>query len=188
MLLQILDLLLGTAAGLLTTALLARVWMQWVRAPFRNPLGQFVLAVTDWAVRPARRIVPGLFGLDLASILIAWLAQITYFGLLAGFSGLAAIVTPDAVIGVAWAAGLALLRMQIYLLMGIVIVAALLSWINPYSPFAPVLDLLARPLLQPVRRFLPALGGFDLSPLVALLLCEVALIVLASLQPAFRLG
>jgi YggT family protein len=53
-----------------------------------------------------------------------------------------------------------------------------------YSPLAPFFDVLARPLLQPVRRRLPALGGIDLSPLVVLVLCEVALVVLANLQPA----
>jgi YggT family protein len=160
--------------------------MQWVRAPFRNPLGQFVAAVTDWAVLPLRRIIPGLFGIDLASAFAAWFVQIAYFGILAGLTGMAAFA-PEAVLGVAWVAFIAVLRMFVYLLMGAVIVAALLSWINPYSPLAPLFDALARPLLQPVRRLLPVLGGVDLSPLVVLVLCEVALVVLGYLMPGFRL-
>ncbi len=183
MLVQIVALLLGTAADLLAVVLLARVWMQWARAPFRNPVGRFVAAVTDWAVLPLRRVVPGLFGLDLASVLAAWLAQIVYFGIMAGLTGLVA-VAPQAILGVALLAVLALLRLFVYLLMGAVIVAALLSWIAPYSPVGPLFDALTRPLLAPVRRILPPLGGIDLSPLVALLLLQVVLIVLAGLQPA----
>ena len=108
MLVQIVALLLGTAADLLAVALLARVWMQWARAPFRNPVGRFVAAVTDWAVLPLRRVVPGLFGLDLASVFAAWLAQISYFGIMAGLTGLVA-VAPQAILGVALLALLALL-------------------------------------------------------------------------------
>src|SRR5438552_18512164 len=72
---QIAHLLIQTAFGFFVYALLLRFYMQWLRAPFRNPIGQFVSALTDWIVRPARRVVPGLFGLDLASILIAWVVE-----------------------------------------------------------------------------------------------------------------
>lgn len=182
MLIQIAALLLGTAADLLAVAFLARVYAQWARAPFRNPVGQFVVALTDWAVRPLRRVIPGFFGLDLASVFAAWLTQIAYFGTMAGLTGFS-IVTPDALLSVAWIAGVAVLRMAVYVLMGGVIVAALLSWINPYSPLAPFFAALSRPLLQPVRRLLPPLGGVDLSPLVVLLLLQAVLVVLANLQP-----
>lgn len=183
MLEQILALLLGTAANLLAVAFLARLYAQWVRAPFRNPVGQFIVALTDWAVRPLRRVIPGLFGTDLASLFAAWLVQIAYLGIMAGLTGMLA-VTPEAALTVAWLATVATLRMMVYLLMGVVIIAALLSWINPYSPLAPFFDLLARPLLGPVRRRMPALGGVDLSPLVVLLALEVVLVVLANLLPA----
>lgn len=182
MLAQIIGLLLGTAANLLAIAFLARVYLQWARAPFRNPVGQFVAAVTDWAVLPLRHMIPGLLGIDLASVMAAWLTQIAYFGIMAGLTGLLA-VAPAALLNVVWIAGIAVLRMAVYLAMGVVIIAALLSWINPHSPLGPLFDALSRPLLGPVRRRLPALGGIDLSPLVVLLLLEVILIVLANLQP-----
>jgi YggT family protein len=184
MLAQIASLLLGTAASLLAIAFLGRLYVQWVRAPFRNPAGRFIVALTDWAVLPLRRIIPGLFGIDLASLCAAWLVQIAYFGIMAGLTGMLAAVTPEAVLGVAWVAAVAVLRMLVYLLMGVIIIAALLSWINPYSPLAPFFDLLARPLLGPVRRRMPALGGVDLSPLVVLVLLEVVLVILANLMPA----
>jgi YggT family protein len=183
MLAQIVSLLLGTAADLLAVAFLARVWMQWARAPFRNPLGHFVIVASDWAVKPLRRVVPGLFGIDLASLLAAWLVQIAYLGVMAGLTGAAAAVSGGAMLGVAWLAALATLRLFVYLLMGAVIVAALLSWINPHSPFASVVDALTRPLLAPLRRLIPPIGGIDLTPLAALLLLQVALIVLAGLSP-----
>ncbi len=183
MLIQIVSLLLGTAADILAVAFLARVYAQWARAPFRNPVGQFIMAVTNWASLPLRRVIPGLFGVDLASIFAAWLVQIAYFGVMLGLTGLVA-VAPDALLAIVWIACIAIMRMTVYLLMGVVIITALMSWINPYSPLAPFFDALSRPLLLPVRRRLPPLGGIDLSPLVVLLLLQVMLIVLGNLQPA----
>lgn len=182
MLYQILSLLLGTAADLLAVAFLARVWMQWTRAPFRNPVGQFIAAATNWAALPLRRVIPGLFGIDLASVFAAWLLQIAFFGIMLGMSGLVA-VDPAAMLSVVWLAALAVLRIFIYLLMGVIVGVALLSWINPHAPAMALFDTLSRPLLLPVRRRLPHLGGIDLSPLVVLLLLQVVLIVLADLQP-----
>src|SRR5207244_11107444 len=86
---QIANLLIQTAFGFFVYALLLRFHMQWLRAPFRNPVGQFVSALTDWIVRPARRVVPGLFGLDLASILIAWIVEALMLVLLCCVSGFA---------------------------------------------------------------------------------------------------
>lgn len=182
MLTQILSLLLGTATGLLTVAFLARVWMQWARAPFRNPVGQFVLVFTNWAVLPLRRIVPGLFGIDLASVLAAWLTQCAYLAILASLSSFG-LDAPGGLLAVAWAAALAVLRMFVYLLMGVVILAALLSWISPHAPAAPLFNGLAAPLLAPVRRVVPVFGGgLDFSPLVVILLLQVVLIVLENLR------
>lgn len=181
MLNQILSLLLGTAASLLTLAFLARVWMQWARAPFRNPVGQFVITFTDWAIRPLRRIVPGLFGIDLASVLAAWLTQCVFLTIMASLAGFG-VLALGGLLAVMWGALLAVLKLFIYLLMGVVILAALMSWISPYSPAAPLFNGLAAPLLAPVRRVVPIFGGLDLSPLVVILLLQVVLIVLENLH------
>jgi YggT family protein len=181
MLIQILSLLLGTAASLLTLAFLARVWMQWARAPFRNPVGQFVVTFTDWAIRPLRRIIPGLFGIDLASVLAAWLTQCLLFAVMASLTGFG-VLAFGGLLAVAWGALLAVLKLFIYLLMGVVILAALMSWLSPYSPAAPLFNGLAAPLLAPVRRVVPIFGGLDLSPLVVILLLQVVLIVLENLH------
>jgi YggT family protein len=179
MLIEIFLLIVGTACDLLALAFLARFVMQWARLPFRNPVGQFVIAVTDWAVRPVRRLVPGLLGFDLASLLLAWLVQCVYLGLAAGLTG--AVGSPAAAGLVALAAALAILRLCIYLAMGVVIVAALLSWINPYAPMAPFFNALAAPLLRPFQRLIPPIGGVDLSPIALLLVLQVLLMVLNGL-------
>lgn len=181
MLVQIVSLLLGTAASLLTLAFLARVWMQWARAPFRNPVGQFVVTFTNWAVLPLRRIIPGLFGIDLASVLAAWLTQCAFLAIMASLTGFG-VLAFGGLLGVVWGALLAVLKLFIYLLMGVVILAALMSWISPYSPAAPLFNGLAAPLLAPVRRVVPIFGGLDLSPLVVILLLQVVLIVLENLH------
>jgi len=179
MLAQIVALLLGALADLLALGFLARVWMQWSRAPLRSPVGRFVAALTDWAVLPLRRFVPGLWGIDLAGVLAAWLAQLAFFAAMVALTGAAG--GDGAFAAIPWVAVIAVLRLFIYLLMGVVIIAAVLSWINPYSPFRGFFDTLARPLVSPVRRVLPLLGGVDLSPLVVILLLQAVLIVLGHL-------
>lgn len=184
MLTQIVSLLLGTAASLLTLAFLARVWMQWARAPFRNPVGQFVLTSTNWAVLPLRRIIPGLFGVDLASVIAAWITQFAFLAIMASLVNLGGfgVLALGGLLAVAWGALLAVLKLFIYLLMGVVILAALMSWLSPYSPAAPLFNGLAHPLLAPVRRIVPIFGGLDLSPLVVILLLQIVLIVLENLR------
>lgn len=182
MLAQILLFVVDSVCGFLSLALLARFALQWARAPFRNPIGHFVVAVTDWMVRPLRRVVPGLFGLDLASLLLAWLWQVAYQGLALGFSGLLVAVSVAPTFLVAALALLEVLRLGIYLVFAAVLVAAVFSWVNPYAPMAAVFDQLTRPLLQPFRRIIPPVGGVDLSPLALLLLLQIALFVIAGLR------
>jgi len=182
MLAQVLLFVLDTVCGFLTLALLVRFALQWARAPFRNPLGQFIVAVTDWMVRPVRRLVPGLFGLDLASLLLAWLWQVVYQGIALGLSGVLFAVTLEPVIVVVLLAALEVVKIGLYLVMGAVLVSAVFSWVNPYAPLAEVFNTLTRPLLRPFRRFIPPVGGVDLSPLALLLVLQIALFVLAGMR------
>lgn len=181
--LQILD----WVFGFLTLALLGRVLMQWTRVSFRNPLGNFIFAVTDWAVKPARRLIPSAWGIDLPSLLLAWLAQALYLGLSFGLSGAAGSLFAEAFgaanLGtVALLALFAVARLAVQLLMGVVLVSALLSWINPHAPLAPLINGLARPFLQPLQRVIPPLGGIDITPMVLLLLLQLLLGLIGSLS------
>ncbi|MDP2809380.1 MAG: YggT family protein [Rhodocyclaceae bacterium] len=179
---QILTLVVGSLVDLFCLVLLVRFVLQWARASFRNPVGHFVIAVTDWAVRPVRKVVPGLFGLDLASLLLAWLGQFAWLALAVALAGAMDAASPAAIGALALAAVVEVARLALYLAMGVVIVAALLSWINPHAPLAPLFNALARPLLRPFQRLIPPIGGVDLSPLALLLLLQVLLIVLGSLR------
>lgn len=182
MLFKILIFLLDTVCSFFTLVLLARFAMQWARASFRNPLGQFIVAVTDWMLRPVRRFVPGLFGLDIASLLLAWLWQVVFHGLALGLSGVLIAVSLAPTLLVAALAALELLKMGLYLAMGLVLVAAILSWVNPHAPMADVFNALTRPLLRPFARLIPPVGGVDLTPLILLVLLQVALFIIAGLR------
>lgn len=176
MLIRIALYLVDIVAAFFVVSLLLRFHFQWLRVPFRNPIGQFVLAVTGWMVMPARRVIPGLAGLDLASLLLAWLVQgLALWLKVALVDGEAAIAT------LALVAALDLVRYSIYILMVALIAQAVLSWINPYAPIAPVFDAATRPFLRPLRQFVPPIGGVDVTPLVLLVLLQIVLFILAEL-------
>jgi len=154
--------------------LLARFHFQWLRVPFRNPVGEFVLATTSWIVMPARRVIPSLAGLDLATLLLAYALQYLAIWIKAAIVG----VEP-ALVAILGGAALDLLRYSLYILVFAILVQVLFSWINPYAPMAPVFNAMTAPFLRPLRRFIPPLGGVDLTPLVLLILIQILLIVLA---------
>ena len=177
MLLQLLLMVVEAVFGFFTMMLLARFLMQWTRAPFRNPLGKFVIAVTDGLVRPMRRLIPNPFRFDLSTLLLAWLTQALFLGFAFSLSGAIVALSATALGVLGLLAVIEILRLTLYLVVGAVVVAAALSWINPYSPVAPLFDALANPFLAPVRRHLPLVGGVDLSPLVVLLVLQLLLTV-----------
>lgn len=183
MLTNLLLLILEAVTGFFVFLLLIRFYMQWLRVSFRNQLGQFVVTVTDWLVRPARRIVPGLFGLDMPSLAGALVLHSSYLTIafwLKRFSfGAHAGIAIPVILAVAL---LELMRFSVFLIIGIVLVSAVLSWVNPYAPLAPMFNSLARPFLRPFRRMIPPIANVDLSPLVLLLLLQVVLMLLAWLR------
>ena len=184
MLAQITVFLIDTIVTFFVFLLLARFHFQWLRVPFHNPAGEFVLGTTSWLVMPVRRFIPGVAGLDIPTLLLAWGFQI--FGI---WAQIEVIGGEPRLIPIAAVALVDLFRFSVYILMAAVLVQAVLSWLHTYSPFAPVLDALTRRFLRPLRRIIPALGGFDLSPLVLLVILQVVLIVLVYLRPAAaRLG
>lgn len=171
--------LIDVVFGLLTYALLLRLVMQLMRAPFRNPLGQALMALTDWAVKPLRKVLPGWRGIDWASVVAVYLAQFLWLAVLhlalgAGFS-LAGPLLPF----LALAAVIALLKALLWLAIIVVFVQAILSWVAPDGPLAGVLNALTFPLLRPVRRIVPPIGGtLDLSPLIVIVLAQLVLITI----------
>ena len=177
MFLPALRFLLDTAFGLLLYAFLLRFTMQWLRAPFRNPFGQAVVALTDWAVKPVRRVLPGFKGVDLSTLFLAWAAQ------LAWLCALALLVGPGAFDGTMLAtfallAGVELVKAMVWLLIIVVVAQAILSWVAPDGPFAGVLNALTFRFLAPIRRRVPPLGGtLDLSPLILIVALQLLLLL-----------
>jgi len=178
MLTKILTFLLDTIFGFFVFLLLARFYLQMLRASFRNPLAQFIAALTNWLVIPARRFIPGLFGIDLASLLLAWFIESLLLFLLYSIGG-AAGARGLSLIGLFLTLGLLeLARYSLYLLIGVIIIQAIISWINPHAPMAPLFNTLSAPFLRPFRKLIPPIGNVDLSPLFVLVAAQLLLIPL----------
>jgi len=174
---QITSFLLDVAAGLLGGACLLRMYMQYQRVPFGNPVGRFIFALTDWIVLPLRKVLPGTKKWDLSSVVAAYLIELAQFGLLALMLGRGYGYVPVLAL-------FGLVRLAISGAIGLVIVFAILSWVQADSPIVDVIDRVTSPLLRPFRKIIPLVGGFDLSPLALLVLLQVAAIVVANLQDA----
>ena len=177
MLYQIVSFLLEVASSLLCTAFLLRIYMQLQRTGFNNPVGKLVFALTDWAVLPLRRVLPALGRVDSASLLMALLIELLHYALL--WLLLGASTNP---LWPLWLALCGVVRMALTGMVGLLIIYVVMSWVQARSPIADVIQRLAEPLLRPLRRVLPSLGGLDLSALVFLVLLQVALMVLAHVQ------
>jgi len=172
---SILVLIVDTVSAVLGGVLLLRFWMQVVRVRPPASLGQFTFQLTDWLVRPLRRILPGVGGYDWASMIAACLVIVIAVAIdLAVMSRF----SPQFLVL------LSLLRFVewvFYGFMGFIIIEAIFSWVNPHAPLAPFIRALNDPLLRPLRRVVPLIGNIDLTPLVALVLLRIGLMLVTSL-------
>jgi YggT family protein len=174
---QIISFILNVVFGLLVGAALLRCYMNAARVPLANPLGQFILAITDWLVRPLRKLLPAAGRFDWASFLAAVLLALLH-------AGLFAVLVPELVTamgGILFFALQELLRVALQGLMLLLVVYAVLSWVSSDSPLYNILARMFAPLLAPIRRAVPLVGGVDLSPLILIVLLQIGLIALARL-------
>jgi YggT family protein len=171
--------LVGFVASFFAALFVLRFVLQWARAPFRNPIGRFVITLTDWGVRPLRRVVPGWRGNDLASLVMAWLIETASLIVVLLIVD-APLVDGGNLVPLAFIAGfIEMLRTLAYVILGAAIGVVVLSWINPQAPMAPVFQAVAEPFLRPFQRVIPPIGGIDLSPLFLLFVLQALLGVLA---------
>jgi len=181
MLLQIFSLILHFAVGLVAGTCLLRVYMHVLRinlsASGGNPLAPFVFAITNWIVLPVRRVVPALGRIDTASLVAAYAVLLAKHALLWLVAGATA-----SSLSLLNHAGFELLGVVLSSLMWLVLGYALMSWFNTASDLRYFLAQLVEPLLRPLRRVLPQMGGVDLSPIALLLLIQIAEIVLHTVQ------
>ena len=152
--------------------------MQWARVAYRNPLSDFLAALTDFVVRPARRVIPGLWGVDLATLVIAWGVQFIELALVMQISAPPAMATPGTIVaGLALLAVIMIVRLFLYILIAVVVCQVVVSWVNPYTPVGPLLNTMTRPFLRPLQRVVPPIANVDLSPLVLIIMCQLLLMV-----------
>jgi YggT family protein len=178
--------LLNTLLGLMSLAFLLRFYLQATNAPFRNPLSQAVVTITDFAVIPVRRVVPSLFKLDSSTLLLAFITQLILQFALRYLGGFPFALAGNSIwLGIAGLSALHVANLSVDLFLYAIVAQALLSWINPYTPIAPALDALTRPILNPIRRLIPSPNGLDLSPLVAVLAAQlIQMLLFAPLEMA----
>jgi YggT family protein len=172
---SIFTLIVDTVAGVLGGVFLLRFWMQAVRVRPPVSVAQFTFQLTDWLVRPLRRLLPGIGGLDWASLLgaflVALLSMVVDIWIVSQFSAQVILLL----------AILRLVQWIFYGLMGLIIIEAIFSWVNPHAPLAPFVRALNDPLLRPLRRIIPLIGNVDLTPLVALVLLRIILQIITVL-------
>ena len=172
-------LIIDTAAGVLAGALLLRFWMQAIRVRPPISVAQFVFQLSDWLVRPLRKMLPGFGGYDWASLLgafiVAILAMVVDVWVMSTFSLQTILLM----------AVLRVLQWIFYGFMGLLVIEANFSWVNPHAPLAPFARALNDPILRPLRRVIPLVGNIDLSPLVALILLRIALQLVSTLILSF---
>ena len=179
LLIQVILLIVKSLAGFLCVLLLLRFFMQLFRVSFANRFGDFIVKLTNWLVIPLRRVLPSVHGLDLATLLPAYLLQVLVVAVLVFAGGGMGMLSAEMLVPLLfWRGLLAILRLSVYLLIGALLVQAVLSWVQPYGPLMRPLAQFTDPFLRPLLLVVPPIAGFDLTPLIAVLLAQIVLIFL----------
>lgn len=166
--------LITTVFNLFTFLLLLRFYMQWLKAPFQNPLAQMCMALTDFVVKPARKWIPSWRQFDISTLLFAILVQCLLHFLLMAMAGFSSLLNgPSAWIMLIVNAAFGVLKLSIDLFFYAILLQAILSWVNPQTPISGVLNALTRPILAPIRRLVSPVNGFDFSGIIALILLQM---------------
>ncbi len=175
------EFLIRTLFGIYEVIILLRFLLQLARADFYNPVSQFIVKATSIPLRPLRRVIPGMAGMDLASLVL--LLGVTVIELL--LLSLIANHPMPSLVGLIALALVEMLKLVIYVFLFSVFVLAILSWVSPggYNPVANLLYQITTPLMRPARRLLPPMGGLDLSPMIVIVgLYLLILLVVHPLQ------
>jgi YggT family protein len=184
MLIRILSFLLETIFFVLIAAALLRAWMNWVRVNMSAQPGSFVMALTDWLVKPLRRALPRSMAqsrVDWASVIAAAVLALAYallWALLVGLLLGAREFAPLVLLTLLSFALKMLVRVALQTLFILVLGFAILSWVQPGSPAYALLGRLTEPVLAPLRRVIPVVGGVDISALVLIVLLQIVLMVI----------
>lgn len=175
-----LNFLFRTLTDLYIITFVLRFVLNWIRADARNPLAQFILRVTNPLVIPVRRFIPSVAGLDTATILLVVVLEITATVVLLN---LACVTMPDPSRVVAVSL-IRLVHLILNLYFFLILAYVILSWVSTggYNPAAALLSRVVEPLLAPFRKWIPSIGGLDLSPLIAIIAIQFFVLLLPSAQ------
>ncbi|WCM51113.1 YggT family protein [Pseudomonas sp. WJP1] len=159
-----------TLGSLYLLIVLLRFILQLVRANFYNPLCQFAVKATQPLLKPLRRVIPSMFGLDMSSLVLALVVQMALFAvilLLSGYSVDVLFLAPWALIGI--------FALFLKILFWAMIISVILSWVAPgsHNPGAELVQQITEPVLAPFRRIIPNLGGLDISPIFAFIALQL---------------
>ncbi len=162
--------IIQTLGSLYLLIVLMRFILQLVRANFYNPLCQFVVKATQPLLKPLRRVIPSLFGLDMSSLVLALLLQILLFAvilLLNGYQATTLLLLPWALIGI--------FSLFLKIIFWSMIISVILSWVAPgsRSPGAELVAQITEPVLAPFRRLVPNLGGLYITPIFAFIAIQL---------------
>ena len=177
---QALYFIVKTLAQLYLLLLLLRFWLPLLRADFRNPIAQGILRITSPVVIPVRRFIPPIGRLDTSTILVAYVFEFLLMLALLAIRGRSVPALPIAITSVF---ELAILSLNLFFF--VILIKIILSWVAPqnYNPMSALLNTMAEPLLRPFRRIVPPIGGFDISPIFAIVVLKAVEIVLQSYRP-----
>lgn len=159
-----------TLGSLYLLIVLLRFILQLVRANFYNPLCQFTVKATQPLLKPLRRVIPSLFGLDMSSLVLAIVVQMVIFAVVLTLSYMSFNVLGLLL----WAIiGVTALFLKVFFFA--MIISVILSWVAPgsVSPGAELVNQITEPALAPFRRFLPSMGGLDISPILAFMVIQL---------------
>ncbi len=178
---NVLYFLVDTLFSLYIALIMVRFLLGLARADFRNPLSHFIIAATNPVLKPLRAFVPPIGKIDTSAIVAMLLLKILQLSLLLMIKGQAPALLP-----LAWYAVLQLLELAVYVYIFALIIQAVISWVNPAAlqggnPMGSLLNSLTYPIVAPISRVMPPIGMVDISPLIAILLLNIVLIVIRSL-------
>jgi len=170
--------LVSTIFDLYIMVVLLRIWLQAARADFYNPFSQFIVKATQSVVGPLRRVIPSVGSLDLATLLFAYLLCVIKFVILILIANGTLVFSVDFLLfGL-----LSLVKAAGGLLFWVLLLRAILSWVSQgRSPIEYLFNQLTEPMLAPIRRILPPMGGFDLSVLVLFIALQFASFLMGDL-------
>ena len=178
---DILYFILQIALSLLGIAFIFRAWLYAVRMPPFNPYSQAVIQVTDWAVQPVRKYISPRQHLDLPSLFLAWVCAVIF--IVGSWLLLNGVLLPLQYLPTALlAAVFTVLKWGLNMVLWLILIQVILSWVNPTAPAMPLLHALTNPIMEPVRKRLPATGAIDFSPLLVLLIIQVLNMVVQSIS------